>query len=397
MNMNQEEYLQTPCVVEFINYLANTVSNANGLGRRRYFDLDRKCNVELGSFEDAYKKYCWNGRNASETEKELGNLSALLRDAYDRENLHDFLKSCYDVLDWGGGGNLRVSNIDWMVGKKDDVINAIRMAIGEFTKPNPNLARFDGKELRSNAGLTKIYSLLEPNKIVIYDSRVAAGLGMLISGFFRQEKLDGLPEELSICWMPAKEGKKQQYTKNRDPSYHNCKFQRCAVDHSRHAKSNILANWILAKVLEYLRRENPNNQWTLRKLESALFMMGYDLNDQQKRAPECTCSRNGNTLTASDRGHVKTVAKKERKDGQSGVIRQTLYSQYFKDMPKNAEVTIASANVKKSILMDYDLTLISQVMRSIKFLNMFNLVIAKESGPKSMLGAITVVYRKRAD
>jgi len=141
-----------------------------------------------------------------------------------------------------------------------------------------DLRKFAGTPytLRSNAGFTKIYSLLF-NDFIIYDSRVAAALGMFVVRYSRYRNLLSVPAALRFCWMG---GMSRELL--RDPSVGPWKFP--SADHLQHIESNVRANWLLAACVNGSRFEQliDANPYLfpvkpLRALEAALFMIGYDL------------------------------------------------------------------------------------------------------------------------
>ena len=166
---------------------------------------------------------------------------------------------------------------------------AYQKARSVLCSDRPDLSEIgkDGaQKVRSNAGFTKIYSLLFDD-FIIYDSRVAATLGLFVVKFCRERKYTSVPDELNFGWMPPKEDKRSTSPKKRDASVANGSydFDRANTE-AKHAWSNIRANWIFSSLLERSPKESlfaalPNKQDRLRALESAFFMIGYDLGDHE--------------------------------------------------------------------------------------------------------------------
>lgn len=141
--------------------------------------------------------------------------------------------------------------------------------------------------LRSNAGFTKIYSLLFED-FAIYDSRVAAALGMLIVRYCAHERLEQVPASLALVWMSGRTPRDPSTGALRNPSAESFTFARCRGAPDRishmHIRSNVLANSLLSDAL-------PGSEFNqavlddpirfpvtpMRALEAALFMIGYDL------------------------------------------------------------------------------------------------------------------------
>lgn len=130
-------------------------------------------------------------------------------------------------------------------------------------------------DLRSNAGTTKVHSLLLTDW-VIYDSRVAAALAWLV---FKWSSGHPPPLLQFACMRPNT--KKQ---KSRSPDQRIFKYfaaTRSVQEHRKHLKWNIRANWILRAALDAARKKrdpsSPPPFASLREIESALFMVGDDL------------------------------------------------------------------------------------------------------------------------
>lgn len=141
-----------------------------------------------------------------------------------------------------------------------------------------------GHGVRSNAGFTKIYSLAF-DKFIIYDSRVAAALGLLVvRSLATSGKLNVLVPP-SIAFLADNRG---QPGARRDPNRNVFGISGFGLigagNHFDHLKWNIRANALLTEALKGSAFEKhvmaapssfPANP--LRVLEAALFMIGYDL------------------------------------------------------------------------------------------------------------------------
>jgi hypothetical protein len=255
----------------------------------QYFDRDHGHTRTFSKFDDALTQYNWDGQTFVQTEVKLRNLADELRKAGEaadtNQNTLSTLVACFNVLDWGGGGALRSSNVDWLVKNivpGSPLGDLLRDAVGALGDGNrnrdANLSGFRRDTYRSNAGFTKIYSLLSENTFVIYDSRVAAALGMLIANWCAETGRSEVPDHLRLHWMPAKEGPNAD-TKVRDPSLEIFRFPKLTgtTVNFNHAASNVRANWIVELVLKKIAKKTS---WTARKIEAALFMIGYDLGNR---------------------------------------------------------------------------------------------------------------------
>jgi hypothetical protein len=140
--------------------------------------------------------------------------------------------------------------------------------------------------LRSNAGLTKVYSLALDD-FIIYDSRVAAALAWLVTRWAR-ETGSHIPDHLKFVCMRAKEipSKIQGVgpTKIRTPDSRLFPYFAPSTnpkDHRKHAVWNQRANLVLTAALKHARAKPASAASakfkTVRDVEAALFVMGADL------------------------------------------------------------------------------------------------------------------------
>jgi hypothetical protein len=129
--------------------------------------------------------------------------------------------------------------------------------------------------LRSNAGTTKVHSLLLQDW-VIYDSRVAAALAWLVYQWSSRRP----PSFLQFGCMRANSVR----NKSRSPDEKMFKYFTASGDvrnHRVHLKWNLRANWVLSAALNAANRRCGLNEVapfaSLREVEAALFMVGDDL------------------------------------------------------------------------------------------------------------------------
>lgn len=352
-SLNKNDYFKSDVVESFIKFLAGYVSNSKGF-EHKYCDRKSGKAWSCYSVFNAYKNYSYplinefrvndetdfNSFDANSTV--LKDLAEKLQCAFGKRQNSDnpacsksenaLLKASHRVFVWGGvagaktrkDNNTRSGNYLWLEeefpdGK--DLADAYKCAEKTFTADKPDLSNIGKAGIRSNAGFTKIYSLLFDD-FIIYDSRVAAALGLFVVKFCKEKKLTGIPDELNFGWMPPKEGKNSKDAKVRDPRSGELVHHR-ANSERRHAHSNIRANWILVKVLsnDYSSERSPfneinNSQDKLRALEAAFFMIGYDIGKHswlskltEKNEPEVGQSDYSNTVDSEF--ELKTIAKNE--------------------------------------------------------------------------------------
>ena len=193
----------------------------------------------------------------------LGQIQTGLTAALAVANNADFSAWAKCLMKWGGvepGNNRWIDlNTPTICRTVTDVNRAIALGDDSIAPLVPSL--------RFNSGMTKLYSLLNPN-FIIYDSRVAAALAWLVYSWSPI-----VPHELAFRCMPARKTT-QQKIRNPDTN------QFCWVnnDPHQHIKWNIKANWILDESYTRAVAQYPNIQFHgLRAVEASLFMLGADL------------------------------------------------------------------------------------------------------------------------
>lgn len=188
-------------------------------------------------------------------------------------------RAAIDVMIWGGVQN---GNVSWLTNNAEGLAQLLIHTRDAIDSGALNHQLLLDPELRFNAGMTKVYSLI-CKQLVIYDSRVAAALGWAVVKFCKQvePELTQVPPELAFPWASARPNK--GISKQRDPSQGNLQFPPLQGG-TLHAQWNIRASQILAAVLAHdnakhsgFNQDDGTGSSPLRRLEAALFMIGYDL------------------------------------------------------------------------------------------------------------------------
>ena len=173
------------------------------------------------------------------------------------------------ILQWGGvykAGNKKKCNdtnysllkdYTEVINKWNDILN------------NEDFSENDSFHFQSNAGFTKVYSLILKD-FIIYDSRVSVAMAYIIDRIFKSK----IPDFLQLYIPPS-----YIASENQDRRVVNNIFRSTNSNKGRHFFSNVIANLILKAVLTKVQ-ENDGNA-TLRDIESALFMIGYDIRNQK--------------------------------------------------------------------------------------------------------------------
>lgn len=178
------------------------------------------------------------------------------------------------VMQWGGVVN---GNVRWLENNTDGLAALLRDVSDLLREDADDVRRFP-RNLRFNAGMTKVYSLLLDN-FIIYDSRVAAALCWFVLRWAIETGQPAIPPLLNFPCMPAKEGEDPEIRKVRNPSEGPWQFQRMGNRALEHVQWNLRASWLLQAVLAQAGPDTAfqRSAQPLRALEAALFMWGYDL------------------------------------------------------------------------------------------------------------------------
>lgn len=171
------------------------------------------------------------------------------------------------VLEWG---QVYRGSIKWLLSKYDQrrLVESINDARSILTSNDTQdrLERFDHVDLRMDSGTTKIFSLASSGDSIIYDDRVGAALGLLVIKYLKT-----LPEDMRPKTVPKELKFMRSNKKDRNPSEGAYKLPARGTHPSEiHAESNLRANWIIQSLLHHV-----GGQWDARKIEAALFMIGY--------------------------------------------------------------------------------------------------------------------------
>ena len=286
--MKKSTYLTSPAIIQFVNWLATNLDN--GTLSHRYINRKSGGIWNCDSLYDAYAQYHWPhpalphlsrpkgasfAHNAVTLSALRGNLQNALHPAPDDRAAR---LAVIDVMTWGG---VRAGNVHWIHANTDGLarrIIAIRDALNANDTSDPLLT---DPNLRFNAGMTKVYSLI-CESLIIYDSRVAAALGWIVVKYCQAMGLQQVPKELRSPWAPAKSTPSASNPKQRNPSAGALTFPTLRSG-AHHAQWNLKASWLLEAVLSSPMAQSsefvtslPQGE-RLRALEAALFMIGYDL------------------------------------------------------------------------------------------------------------------------
>lgn len=296
--MHRTQYLgthtlhTTPHVVrDFVNWLGANLSNQR-LFAHRYIDRRTQHPWQFNGLEDACRQYRWKhkgligvpaGDDLPSNHAALNALRMALQHSLKLDAPASDQAACAAasaVMVWGG---VQAKNVSWLqanIRGLAPMLVSTTTALNSASLINPILQRAG---LRFNAGMTKVYALLADD-LIIYDSRVAAALGWIVVKYCQAHRLTSVPSELAFPWAPAKEARTAASPKNRNPAQHGLLFPRLSAG-PRYAEWNLKASWVLQAALAQdttSQFAQPSTISALRRLEAALFMIGYDLPQPNK-------------------------------------------------------------------------------------------------------------------
>lgn len=227
------------------------------------------------SLSEAAARYSWADAIPGLTFEALSNR---LQSQLATEDAEAVRRTCLELFKWGGvarssddksrrwieaqaaNGNLCASLRDGVralqVGSSDDLL------------------RFDGANLPMNAAMTKIYAAIDPDNVMIYDGRVGAALGLLTCKWLASVGRHSVPSDLAFRW-----GAKQGDHAARNPSSGTYSFSSLYLPSSRDLHQDRAWAAVARKASQICAAAAAltNGAATVREIERALFMIGYDV------------------------------------------------------------------------------------------------------------------------
>jgi hypothetical protein len=280
--MDKESYLRDADVHAFVEWMGQHLKAGSPIGHGYarpglpplWFD---NLSAAFGLYEWPFSfkridgQRC-SGRTFAENDAVLADLQRRLRGALAAKDSAALCDAAVEVVRWGG---VAPRNEDWLRDNEHGLV-ALLGRVKEALEKQDDEADL-GPELRFNAGMTKVYSLLLDH-FIIYDSRVAAALAWFVAAWTRENGLGSVPPSLRFRCMTAKEDPKAARQKQRNPWRGKLGFPHLGSQPYVHAKWNLRASWIVERLLESQRATSFGfGPAASRKLEAALFMWGYDL------------------------------------------------------------------------------------------------------------------------
>jgi hypothetical protein len=277
--MKKNTYLDDPHVRSFVEWMGQHLRAGSRLGHG--YARPGLPPLQFANLAAALEQYEWDfsfrridgrrcaGRSFADNAAVLDDLQQRLRRAVFDGIPADVRDAAIEVMRWGG---VAPRNEAWLRSNESELAAGLARVSAALEQNDDALEL--GPDLRFNAGMTKVYSLLLDH-FVIYDSRVAAALAWFVA-IWAGERV--IPDTLRFPCMVAKEDPKATRRKLRNPRPGREGFPLLGHRPYTHAKWNLRASWILRALLE----TNPDTAFGAgtagsRRLEAALFMWGYDL------------------------------------------------------------------------------------------------------------------------
>ena len=289
--VSRSNYLSNPIVCRFVNYLTDlldgkSISHEILIRDRRLPPSDeRRTNPRFAikSMEEAFSGYWWNRDGYDANTKTINEIQLAVKNSINMERLPEAnlssLEVLKQVLNWGAGGTgqkLYTNNLEWSQNNLGTLSESLRLGRIAMSSDFPDLSVFKPKRssayARMNAGFTKYYALA-CDDVIIYDGRVGAAMGFLVRSFCIENKITTTPQELAFRWGP------QTGTNplNRNPSQDQITFQKLPAEGPIWAECNIKANWVLKAARESTLATWCTKDDGLRRIEAALFVIGYSM------------------------------------------------------------------------------------------------------------------------
>jgi hypothetical protein len=306
--MNRADYIEDKDVQGFVAFLTGVIRGDEPLevsvgfsrnqlydgfeerfpgGRHDYRDGGgRVYVVRAETLKSLFDMYWWDRKGFEGNVIALNAVSAKIKAAIDGETgprARELAEeACHEVMKWGFGERRRAyeANMNWAKRQGEALPYVLRIGRDALSGENPDVEAFGGAESRlthlprMNAGWTKYYALALPNHI-IYDGRVGAALGFLVQRYLASLSLfAGVPEKLQFLWA---NGDGDGTLRNPSADGHQFgKLYGGRYGSKSWARVNVWANWILCAA-----RDKAGAEWCagpdgLRRVEAALFMLGYD-------------------------------------------------------------------------------------------------------------------------
>lgn len=406
--MNKQDFLYKNR--KFVNFLTHVIAGKKSINHSYLNEA-----FSFVKLEDAFSDYVypfkanwvtkyqsdknqWRTDNKDKlfaaNKSKLDLLSKQLKGVISRErsNSNEFYSALKRTLYWGATGEVVIpqgaerkgtygANVKWLeenYPNKDELLENIINAVESINSENFESGLFGKKSrYRMNAGFTKVYSLIAEN-CIIYDGRVGAALGFLVT-IFLKDTGEKFSDDLNFYW-----GSSESKERYRDPSIPSKGWIFSKLSNSNEkswAECNVKANWLLSAAIDQLdddycfggyKKENM-----LHAVEAALFMLGYDFPALKQ-----------NTITKR-----RVKPKSQKKSVKADDIRIEALSMIRSSLTGQSELIFTSSDLRKKL--GADLTAICSAMNKSQYFSSNGIDVQVVSAPSSGLGKVTYRAAKR--
>lgn len=279
--MNRDTFLKDTDVADFIKWLIETLPHLTvtlNIPESRRF-VPKGVHATCSGIEQVLPHYSWMG-TWTHNKGRLGGLASDLRTALATGNEDDTLRACLEILNWGGVRGA-VSYLQAKAG--NDALKAYlhgRKHLFDLTGPQRLRDLNAGVIDKFDAGMTKIYSLLDTTGSPIYDSRVGAAMAMLYQYHLRSSSKQ-MTELLNFPSGSARGKQVRNPGRLGHPFYDAPQFYTRSVQPHVWAQFQLKLGWIIREILSrtdwFEEAEGDAIADRSRAFEACLFMVGYDL------------------------------------------------------------------------------------------------------------------------
>lgn len=232
------------------------------------------------SISQAAENYSWTDIDGGIGIERLSD--ELRRNVVARDN-RKLVENCLDIFRWGGVGRDTNGTPNrskaWVLacGADGTLAEKLELAVTYLTDQALNLEMFDGERFLMNSAMTKVYAAADPQRLIIYDGRVGAALGLIARDFlYGIGENRNVPDVLAFGWGSSQAKRIPGQRSKRDPSDSRFQFPPLfgVGKDQRHADMMRRASLLLSDVNS---KFEPGKAPGLAALEQALFMIGFDV------------------------------------------------------------------------------------------------------------------------
>lgn len=234
------------------------------------------------SLSQANEHYCWPEKAAP---LDFASLAGELRRSLAANDDPAALIACKAIFAWGGvarkADDASLLWVESQAAAKTLCCSILKSVELLDPRSADSLKDFNGITLLMNSAMTKIYAAAAPDKLIIYDGRVGAALGLLARSWLRANNEPAVPADLAFRWGPNTKTKNLK-NETRNPSKDGLLFTSLYAAPSKiPARNRAWAELVrMSSRVLWATRDLLGTQGhivTLGMLERSLFMLGYDV------------------------------------------------------------------------------------------------------------------------